>query len=188
MDSVLAGQFAQCFGALGSLQGHLELEFGATSLSLRHEIDLHMHPTWQRKIIQYLTERFPNTQFIVTAHSPLVVQAATDANIALLRREGDHVVIDNDVEAIKGWRLDQVLTSDLFGLKSARPPEYEELLDERKKILSKSKLTARDKKKRKELEAKIGDLPTGETPEDIEAMDIIRRAAKRLKKEESKGA
>lgn len=145
------------------------------------EIDLHLHPKWQRSLMSYLSELFPNTQFIVTAHSPLVVQAAEDANIAVLRREGDHVVIDNDVEAIRGWRIDQILTSDLFGLKSARPPQLDSLLAERKKILAKGKLTKKDKEKLRQLEEKIGPLPAGETPEDIEAMDIIRRAAERLK-------
>lgn len=147
------------------------------------EIDLHLHPSWQRKLMSYLSERFPNTQFIATAHSPLVVQAATDANIVLLRREGDHVVIDNDPQVIKGWRVDQILTSELFGLESARPPEYDTALAERKKILSKSKLTKKDRQRLKELEDQMP-LPTGETPRDIEAMDIIRRAAERLKKEQ----
>jgi len=145
------------------------------------EIDLHLHPQWQRKLISSLTEIFPNTQFIVTAHSPLVVQAASDANIVLLRREGDHVVIDNDVKAIEGWRVDQVLTSDLFGLESARPPQLDKAMEERNKILGKARLTKADKARLKELEAEIGELPTGETPEDMEAMDIIRRAAAALK-------
>ncbi len=61
------------------------------------EIDLHLHPRWQRTILDYLSERFVNTQFIVTAHSPLVVQSAEGAYIAVLRREVDHVVIDNDI-------------------------------------------------------------------------------------------
>src|SRR5262249_20242655 len=86
------------------------------ALALVDEIDLHVHPKWQRELIGFLTERFPNTQFIVTAHSPLIVQAATEANIALLKREGDHVVIENHPETIRGWRVDQILTSDLFGL------------------------------------------------------------------------
>jgi predicted ATP-binding protein involved in virulence len=147
------------------------------------EIDLHLHPKWQRSLMGYLSELFPNTQFIATAHSPLVVQAATDANIAVLRREGDHVVIDNDVEAIRGWRIDQVLTSDLFGLESARPPQLDNLIAERKKILSKGKLTKRDRKKLQEIETQIGPLPAGETLADSEAMDIIRRAAERLKQQ-----
>jgi energy-coupling factor transporter ATP-binding protein EcfA2 len=94
------------------------------AIVLVDEIDLHLHPKWQRDLIGYLSERFINTRFIVTAHSPLVVQAAQDANVALLRREGDHVVIDNDVERIKGWRVDQVLTSDLFGLESLALPSW----------------------------------------------------------------
>ena len=145
------------------------------------EIDLHLHPRWQQTLMSFLSERFPNTQFIATAHSPLVVQAAENANIVLLRREGDHVVIDNDVERIKNWRVDQILTSELFGLESARPPQISPALDERKKILAKSRLTRADEKRLTELEAQIGDLPTGETPEDLQAMDIIRRAAELLK-------
>lgn len=157
------------------------------AIVLVDEIDLHLHPRWQRTIMSYLTERFPNTQFIVTAHSPLIVQAATDANIVLLRREGDHVVIDNDVEAIRNWRIDQVLTSDLFGLETARPPDLDELMAERNRILGKSRLTKKDERRLKELDAAIGDLPTGETPEEMEAMEVIRRAAEVLKREGAAG-
>ena len=149
------------------------------AIVLVDEIDLHMHPKWQRDIMQFLTDRFPNTQFIVTAHSPLVVQAAQDANIVLLRREGDRVVIDNNPEIIENWRVDQVLTS-VFEMPSARPAKIEPLLQRRKELLTKPKLTASDRAELKELEAKIGTLPTAETSEDIKAMDIIRRAAKLL--------
>ncbi|WP_257457780.1 AAA family ATPase [Archangium lipolyticum] len=145
------------------------------------EIDLHLHPTWQRKLIGYLTERFPNTQFIVTAHSPLVVQSATDANIVVLRREGDHVVIDNDMESIQGWRVDQILTSDLFGLKSARPPQLEKFLAERTALLSRPRLTPRDKARLRELDEAIGPLPAGETSTELEALELIQRAASRLR-------
>ena len=154
------------------------------AIALVDEIDLHLHPRWQRTLMQFLSETFPNTQFIVSAHSPLVVQAATDANVVLLRREGDHVVIDNDIQAIKGWRIDQVLTSDLFGLDSARPPQFDEALQERTRLLSKARLHAKDKVRLRELEAEIGALPTGETTQDMDAMDIIRRAAELLKRQE----
>jgi ABC-type dipeptide/oligopeptide/nickel transport system ATPase subunit len=63
------------------------------------EIELHLYPKWQRELIGFLTERFPNTQFIVTSNSPLIVQAAPDANVALLRREGDHIIIENRPES-----------------------------------------------------------------------------------------
>ena len=154
------------------------------AIVLVDEIDLHMHPKWQRDIMQFLTDRFPNTQFIVTAHSPLVVQAAQDANIVLLRREGDRVVIDNNPEIIDNWRVDQVLTS-VFEIPSARPAFLDPMLTRRQEILSKPKLSKADKAELKDLEAKIGALPTAETSEDIKAMDIIRRAAKLLEKSDA---
>jgi hypothetical protein len=147
------------------------------------EIDLHLHPRWQRDIIPFLSARFPNTQFIVTAHSPLIVQAAQDANIAVLRREGDHVVIEQDLKPLRNLRVDQILTSDLYGLESARPPHLDELLEQRRTLLSKSSLTAEDRRRLKEIEEDIGDMPAGETPEEMEAMDIIRQAAERLKED-----
>lgn len=146
------------------------------------EIDLHLHPRWQRKLIGHLTEHFPNTQFIATAHSPLVVQAAAGANLAVLRRAGDHVVIDNDVEAVRGWRIDQVYTSDLFGLESARPPELDGLLARRKEILSQPSLTKQYERELAELEAKIGNLPVGETAEQAEAIQLLQESLDVLKK------
>jgi energy-coupling factor transporter ATP-binding protein EcfA2 len=143
------------------------------------EIDLHLHPKWQRTIMSFLTQRFPNTQFIVTAHSPLVVQAAGNANIVLLRREDDHVVIDNDPEIIDNWRVEQILAS-VFELPSPHSPAIEPLIERRRKLLAKPKLTAKDQQELEKLEVQIGTLPTAESPEDIRAMDIIRKAAKLL--------
>jgi hypothetical protein len=149
------------------------------------EIDLHLHPRWQRDLIAHLTRHFPNTQFIATAHSPLVVQAASDANLAVLRREGDRAVIDNDVQAVRGWRIDQIYTSDLFGLQSARPPELDEPLRRRKEILSKPELTEEDKRELAALEAQIGSLPLGETAEHAETMRLIQETLLRLEKEKA---
>jgi hypothetical protein len=150
------------------------------------EIDLHLHPQWQRKLIGHLTEHFPNTQFIATAHSPLVVQAAAGANIAVLRREGDHVVIDNDAKAVRGWRIDQIYTSELFGLPSARPPELDEPLKRREAILSKSSLTQADKRELAALEKQIGDLPVGETAEQMTIMRRIQESLAVLEKAQDK--
>ncbi|MCX7098082.1 MAG: AAA family ATPase [Methylococcales bacterium] len=145
------------------------------------EIDLHLHPKWQRTIMSYLSERFINTQFIVTAHSPLIVQAAENANIVVLKREANGVSIHQQDKDVQGWRIDQLLTSDLFDLGSARSPHYEKLLEHRRQILSQAELTDQDHLQLKALETEIGDLPTAETAEDINAMNIIRRAAQLLK-------
>jgi predicted ATP-binding protein involved in virulence len=153
------------------------------AIVLIDEIDLHLHPQWQRNLMSYLGKYFENTQFIVTAHSPLVVQAAANANLVLLKKKEkqNYVEIINEVTKIRGWRVDQILTSDLFGLPSARPPELDDLLEQRRKILEKPTLTEDDEKELAQLQAQIGELAGGETKEDIEAIDIIHRAAKVLK-------
>lgn len=42
------------------------------------EVDLHLHPKWQRRLIHQLTETFPNCQFVLTTHSPLVISDTKD--------------------------------------------------------------------------------------------------------------
>lgn len=141
------------------------------------EFDLHMHPRWQRNSILLLTESFPNVQFIVTAHSPLVVQAAPNANLILLRREEGEIVVENDLDEIRNWRIDQILTSDLFGLATARPPELENIFRERRNLLKKQELSIYDRNRLKELEEEIGELSGPEAQEDIAAMNAIAEFA-----------
>jgi energy-coupling factor transporter ATP-binding protein EcfA2 len=70
------------------------------------EIDLHLHQRWQRNLMMFLSDVFPKTQFICTAHNRTVAQAVPrDANLVLLRRKGDHVEIHNHAaELLEGVR------------------------------------------------------------------------------------
>jgi len=52
------------------------------------EVDVHLHPTWQRGIGEFLTRAFPQMQFIVTTHSPLACPAAERGSIFLLPEVG----------------------------------------------------------------------------------------------------
>ncbi len=135
------------------------------AIVLVDEIELHLHPRWQRQLIDVLTNIFPNTQFIVTAHNPLIVQAAAgqDANIVLLKRVGDHVEVINDLDHIRNWRIDQIYTSDLFDLPSARPPWQDRLLERRTQILSQGHLSESDLKELSEIEQQLGTIVTGES-------------------------
>ena len=71
------------------------------------EIDLHVHPRWQRKMMKQFSEHFKNVQFIATTHSPLMVTSMHDVNVAVLKQTdaGDHVVIENDPEVVEGLAL-----------------------------------------------------------------------------------
>ena len=145
------------------------------------EIDLHMHPRWQQKIMRHLSEQFPKVQFIVTAHSPLIVQSATNANVIVLKRQGNQVVVDNDPVSVKSWRIDQILASDMFGI-SMRDEETTQKLNRRRVLLQKEKLSANEKKELANLEKVASNLPTSESPEMIKAMEIIKKVANNLTK------
>lgn len=147
------------------------------AIALIDEIDLHLHPRWQRDIRSHFICHFPNVQFIVTAHSPLMAQAALDANIIVLKQIEDHVEIENDPVVVDEWRVDQVLTSELFGLSTARSLAVEKLLLERKRLLEKPKRTLEEAQQLKRLDKTLSALPTAELPDDQRALDIIRRAA-----------
>jgi hypothetical protein len=91
------------------------------------EIDLHLHPKWQRTIIKTLSETFPKIQFIFTSHSPLVTGSLEWQNIWVMKKDGP-IQLPN--EPIYGLSADQVLRSPYFNLASTRPPEVAaELLD-----------------------------------------------------------
>ncbi len=145
------------------------------------EIDLHLHPRWQRAIRQHLTEHFPNIQFIATAHSPLMAQSSLDANLAVLRKHEDHTQIVNDPAIIRDWRLDQIVTSELFGLESARPVEVEQKLKRRLDLTLKGNLTDEEQHELRDLDMLAENLPWAEKADDQKAIEIIRRAAEVLK-------
>lgn len=99
------------------------------------ELDLHLHPHWQRTIRENVSQSFPQVQFIATAHSPLIAQSYLDTNIVVLRRVGKAVEIENDPAVVSNWGLDEVVTSDLFGLTSAYPPVIDGMIRERSTLL-----------------------------------------------------
>ena len=147
------------------------------------EVDLHLHPRWQRQIVERLTKYFPNTQFIATAHSPLMVQSTLDANLVVLRQNDGQVEIENHPDFVEGWRADQILTSELFGVHS-RSPRIEKLIDERYSLLDKKERTLSEEQRLQALDEELDNLPTG-SHEDNEAMEIIRQAAALIKDQKS---
>ena len=135
------------------------------AVCLVDEIDLHLHPHFQREMIGFLSGIFEKTQFIVTAHSPLVVQAAADAgaNIILLERKGDEVVVNNDPKVVKKWRVDQILTSDLFGLATALSPSADKTMERRRSLLRKDARTEREEAELAKLESAFDIVPPDES-------------------------
>jgi len=100
-------------------------------LILIDEIDLHLHPDWQRKIVRILQVAFPKAQFIVTTHSPHVIQAAEPGDVIALIRNESGAVEPQSLPKLKygfqGWTIEEIL-QDIMGVKSANSELYDRTL------------------------------------------------------------
>jgi len=67
------------------------------------ELDLHLHPIWQRDIVAKLTTTFPSCQFIATTHSPQIVGEVKPPGISLITKESNQIVVIQ--EGIQGYGL-----------------------------------------------------------------------------------
>ncbi len=76
------------------------------------EIDLHLHPNWQWKVVDALKNTFPNVQFIVTTHSPIIVASCKEEKLIMLQLEDAFLDKPSEIvlgKTVKGWMVDSVL-------------------------------------------------------------------------------
>ncbi len=98
------------------------------------EVEVHLHPEWQEKILMVLRKTFPQAQFIVTTHSPHVIQTA-DPNeiIALCMDENSNVAVREDISTskygFKGWTIEEILY-DVMGMKTLRTELYQQMIED----------------------------------------------------------
>ena len=141
------------------------------------ELDLHLHPRWQRELRANISGAFPNVQFIATAHSPLLAQSYLDTNLAVVREEDGQAVIENNPSVNQNWRIDEVVTSALYEVDSAFSPTIGQLLQERTTLKQKRRLTPTQKDRLADLDKLADDLTPTFDPESERALDVIKRAA-----------
>jgi predicted ATP-binding protein involved in virulence len=87
------------------------------------ELDLHLHPAWQRSIVADLRRTFPKIQFIVTTHSPQIVASVSRSQIRLLERNR----LVAEAAYVQGRSSDEIL-EDVFGV-TARPKAVQAEID-----------------------------------------------------------
>lgn len=86
MDLARRMSEANCHSVPESLQGTSPLDMPA--IALIDEVDLHLHPRWQQRIVTDLMQTFTNTQFILTTHSPQVLSTVKRDNIRVIGADG----------------------------------------------------------------------------------------------------
>ena len=73
---------------------HLDDPLASEAIVLIDEIELHLHPSWQQRVLPDLARTFPNTQFVVSTHSPQVLTSVRPDCIVELRRENGNIVAE----------------------------------------------------------------------------------------------
>lgn len=96
-------------------------------LLLLDEIDAHLHPAWQRRILPMVQKLFPNAQIIASTHSPFVVGSAHDAHVITLAMKDGVSVLESIKPSQIGISYSAVLR-DIFGIQSEFDLETEQML------------------------------------------------------------
>jgi predicted ATP-binding protein involved in virulence len=128
------------------------------------EIELHLHPKWQRAIIPNLVKTFPNCQFIITTHSPQVI---SDLKwVHLLRSTSEGIAIDR----VPSYGKDSNRILETLMGTPERPQEIKEALRELFRFIDKGEL-GNARQLRQELADKMGE----QDPEFVRADWLIQR-------------
>ena len=117
------------------------------------EIDLHLHPKWQRDLVPTLSKIFPNVQFIVTTHSPHVLQSMEDVNLYVLRRNAESGEIEaerSNVTNFTGWTVEEILSETMELKEGVRSVVYNE-----KKRTFEDALKAKDREQAEQIYAEL---------------------------------
>lgn len=159
----------------------------ARGLLLVDEIDLHLHPIWQRRLVSFIQQTLPNVQVVVTTHSPLTIHQASDGELFVLRREEGHGARLFPFEgAPNKLMLHQLLQSPLFGLETLDSPQVEAAREELRNLKGLGDANAAPSRQAKrrigQLEEELKDVPTWrETRPGLERTnDVLEQVTREL--------
>ena len=131
---------------------HLTDPLVSEAIVLIDEIELHLHPSWQQRILSDLTRTFPNAQFIVSTHSPQVLTTLHPKQIVKLSRENGHIVAGRAPDSTYGAEAGDVLNV-VMGVDERPPNEFAQTLKRYMRLIGDDHGESREAKKlRRELE------------------------------------
>lgn len=109
----------------------------AEAIVLIDEIGTHLHPRWKMEVVERLRKAFPKIQFIVTTHEPLCLKGLRGKEVTVLKRDEQNVIYPvSDLPDPSSLRVDQLLTSEFFGLNSTMDAKTEKLFNQYYKLLA----------------------------------------------------
>jgi predicted ATPase len=156
--------------------------FSARGLLLIDEVDLHLHPVWQRKLLDFLQNTLPNFQILATTHSPLTAHQAAENELYLLRRPSasQPPVLEPFLGDPRKLLLHQFLLSPAFGLETADSRHVELLKTEYSELTAQKKTSSR----LDEVKAELADAPewTFDSPQARKRQELLSEIRRELGK------
>lgn len=131
------------------------------------EIDMHLHPLWQREIVPKLGSIFPNCQFFISTHSPHILNQVQPEHVFLLTDTAQGIIYAQPDESY-GKRVDRLL-EDLMGLEYTRPTAVAQSLHRLFQTIQDGDLETA-----KHLSAQLAS-EIGDDPELVKAEVLIKR-------------
>ena len=126
------------------------------AIILIDEIDLHLHPSWQRMVLQKLKETFPFCQFILTTHSPQILSHIKNAESVFLLEIADEKIHASHPESSYGLDTNYIL--EVLMSVPERPQEIKDDLSSLFLLIDEGKIKKAHRQLEK-LRKKIGDKP-----------------------------
>lgn len=114
---------------------HMDDSLQSEAIVLIDEIELHLHPAWQQRILNDLMRTFPNTQFIVSTHSPQVLTTVEPQRIVELYRDGDNILAGAPAGATYGAEAGDVL-SVVMGVSERPDNDFTKDLEKYRSLVS----------------------------------------------------
>ncbi|NUO01206.1 MAG: AAA family ATPase [Saprospiraceae bacterium] len=119
----------------------------ARGLLLIDEIDLHLHPKWQRKLYDFIGAKLPNFQVIATTHSPLTAQQADEGELFALKRNDKNIIeLVPFNGSPKSLLVNQLLMTPVFGLETDESYEVQQTKEKYEELKSRGDLLSSDEK------------------------------------------
>ena len=122
---------------------HLDDPLGSEAVVLIDEVELHLHPSWQQRILKDLRRTFPNTQFIVSTHSPQVLTTVEPEHIVELAREGGRIVAGSATGWTYGAEAGDVLSA-VMGVNERPVNDFTETLGRYARLVSEGRGESED--------------------------------------------
>ena len=135
------------------------------------EIELHLHPAWQQRILPDLMRTFPNVQFIVSTHSPQVLTAVDSRHIICLEPEGEEIVARRTGTATYGAEAGEVLEC-VMGVDERPDNEFSRHLQQYRRLIS---LDRGKEPEALELRTKLDELSPHDPALDIADLEVRQR-------------